>query len=246
MLEGKTALVTGGTRGIGKAIALSLASDGADIAVFATKENDASAAVIKEIEAMGRKAAFFACNVADAEAVDAAVAQAIDTFGRIDILVNNAGITKDMLLLQMKEDDFDQVVDVNLKGCFHMIKACIRPFVKQRSGRIINISSVVGMMGNAGQANYAASKAGIIGLTKSIAKEYAAKGITCNAVAPGYIQTEMTGALSEQAAQTIMNQIPAKRYGTPEDVANVVTFLTQDTTSYITGEVIKVDGGMYI
>lgn len=246
MLEGKTALVTGGTRGIGKAIALSLASDGADIAVFATKENDASAAVIKEIEAMGRKAAFFACNVADAEAVDAAVAQAIDTFGRIDILVNNAGITKDMLLLQMKEDDFDQVVDVNLKGCFHMIKACIRPFVKQRSGRIINISSVVGMMGNAGQANYAASKAGIIGFTKSIAKEYAAKGITCNAVAPGYIQTEMTGALSEQAAQTIMNQIPAKRYGTPEDVANVVTFLTQDTTSYITGEVIKVDGGMYI
>lgn len=246
MLEGKTALVTGGTRGIGRAISLHLAADGADIAIFATRENEASAAVLQEIEAMGRKAAFFTCNVADADAVNAAVGSVIETFGKIDILVNNAGITRDMLLLQMKEEDFDQVMDVNLKGSFHMVKACIRPFVKQRSGRIINISSVVGMMGNAGQVNYAASKAGIIGLTKSIAKEYASKGITCNAVAPGYIQTEMTEALSEQAAQTILNQVPVKRYGTPEDVAGAVTFLAQDTTSYITGEVIKVDGGMYI
>lgn len=246
MLEGKTALVTGGTRGIGRAISLHLAADGADIAIFATRGNEASAAVLQEIEAMGRKAAFFTCNVADADAVNAAVGSVIETFGKIDILVNNAGITRDMLLLQMKEEDFDQVMDVNLKGSFHMVKACIRPFVKQRSGRIINISSVVGMMGNAGQVNYAASKAGIIGLTKSIAKEYASKGITCNAVAPGYIQTEMTEALSEQAAQTILNQVPVKRYGTPEDVAGAVTFLAQDTTSYITGEVIKVDGGMYI
>lgn len=246
MLDGKTALVTGGTRGIGKAIALKLAAEGADIAIFATSENETSKAVVTEIEAMGRKALFVACNVADAESVNAAVAQVIETFGAIDILVNNAGITKDMLLLQMKEEDFDQVIDVNLKGCFHTIKACIRPFVKQRYGRIINISSVVGMMGNAGQANYAASKAGIIGLTKSVAKEYAAKGITCNAVAPGYIQTEMTGALSEQATQAIMNQVPVKRYGTPEDVANVVSFLAQDASSYITGEVIKIDGGMYI
>ncbi|HKM20998.1 MAG TPA: SDR family oxidoreductase, partial [Lachnospiraceae bacterium] len=155
-------------------------------------------------------------------------------------------ITKDQLLIQMKEEDFESVIDVNLKGCFHMSKACIRPFIKQRNGRIINISSVVGMMGNAGQVNYAASKAGIIGLTKSIAKEYAAKGVTCNAVAPGYIQTEMTQVLSEQASDGIMSQIPTKRFGNPEDVANVVSFLAQDAASYITGEVIKVDGGMYI
>ncbi len=246
MLDGKTALVTGGTRGIGRAIALRLAAEGADLAIFATKENEAAAAVVKEIEGMGRKAVFFACNVAEAEAVQTSVAQVLAHFGRIDILVNNAGITKDMLLLQMKEEDFDQVMAVNLKGCFHMMKACIRPFIKQRSGRIINISSVVGMMGNAGQANYAASKAGIIGLTKSVAKEYAAKGITCNAVAPGYIRTEMTEVLSEQAAEAIMKQVPVKRYGTPEDVANAVSFLAQEASSYITGEVIKVDGGMYI
>lgn len=246
MLDGKTALVTGGTRGIGRAIALRLAAEGADLAIFATKENEAAAAVVKEIEGMGRKAVFFACNVAEAEAVQTSVAQVLAHFGRIDILVNNAGITKDMLLLQMKEEDFDQVMAVNLKGCFHMMKACIRPFIKQRSGRIINISSVVGMMGNAGQANYAASKAGIIGLTKSVAKEYAAKGITCNAVAPGYIRTEMTEVLSEQAAEAIMKQVTVKRYGTPEDVANAVSFLAQEASSYITGEVIKVDGGMYI
>ena len=246
MLDGKVALVTGGTRGIGRAIALKLAAEGADVAVFATKENDASKAIVEEIEALGRKAAFFVCNVADAEQVNTAVAGVVGQFGRIDILVNNAGITKDMLLLQMKEEDFDSVVDVNLKGCFHMIKACIRPFVKQRYGRIINISSVVGMMGNVGQANYAASKAGIIGLTKSVAKEYASKGITCNAVAPGYIQTEMTGALSEQAAEAILSQIPVKRYGIPEDVAHAVSFLAADTAAYITGEVIKIDGGMYV
>ena len=246
MLSQKTAIVTGGTRGIGKAIALRLAADGADVAVLATKETQASAEVVREIETMGRRAAFYACNVADAKEVDATVKKVIEQFGNIDILVNNAGITKDQLLIQMKEEDFESVIDVNLKGCFHMSKACIRPFIKQRSGRIINISSVVGLMGNAGQVNYAASKAGIIGLTKSIAKEYAAKGVTCNAVAPGYIQTEMTQVLSEQASEGIMSQIPTKRFGNPEDVANVVTFLAQDAASYITGEVIKVDGGMYI
>lgn len=246
MLSQKTAIVTGGTRGIGKAIALRLAADGADVVVLATKETQASAEVVQEIETMGRRAAFYACNVADAKEVDATVKKVIEQFGNIDILVNNAGITKDQLLIQMKEEDFESVIDVNLKGCFHMSKACIRPFIKQRNGRIINISSVVGMMGNAGQVNYAASKAGIIGLTKSIAKEYAAKGVTCNAVAPGYIQTEMTQVLSEQASEGIMSQIPTKRFGNPEDVANVVTFLAQDAASYITGEVIKVDGGMYI
>lgn len=246
MLNGKVALITGGTRGIGKAIALRLASEGADIAVIATRENEASTAIIQEIEALGQKAAFFACNVADSMQVNATVKKVIESFGKLDILVNNAGITKDMLLLQMKEEDFDSVIDVNLKGCFNMCKACIRPFVKQRGGRIVNISSVVGMMGNAGQTNYAASKAGVIGLTKSIAREYASKGVTCNAVAPGYIQTEMTEALTEQTAQAMFGQIPVKRYGTPEDVANVVSFLVQDASSYITGEMIKVDGGMYI
>lgn len=246
MLNGKTAIVTGGTRGIGRAIALQLAKDGADIAVIATKENEASNTVIREIENLGRKAVFFPCDIADAQAVGNTVTQILEVFGKIDILVNNAGITKDALLLQMKEDDFSQVIDVNLKGCFHMIKACIRPFVKQRGGKIINISSVVGMMGNAGQVNYAASKAGVIGLTKSVAREYAAKGITCNAVAPGYIQTEMTKALGEQASEGILGQIPLKKYGIPEDVANVVSFLAGDGAAYITGEVIKVDGGMYI
>ncbi len=246
MLSKKTALITGGTKGIGKATALKLAYDGADVAIVARTESEEIAEMIHKIEGLGRKAAFFACDVTKKEAVDTTVKCVIETFGKLDILVNNAGITKDGLLIQMKEEDFDQVLDVNLKGCFLMSKACIRPFIKQHSGRIINISSVVGMMGNAGQVNYAASKAGVIGLTKSIAKEYASKGITCNAVAPGYIQTEMTGVLSEQTAQTILSRIPAGRYGTPEDVAGVVSFLAQESAAYITGEIIRVDGGMYI
>lgn len=246
MLTGQVAIVTGGTRGIGQAIALNLAAQGADIAVLATKESSAAVEIINKISSMGRKVAFFPCDVADEKQTTETVAKVMEHFGKIDILVNNAGITRDMLLIQMKEEAFSQVIDVNLKGCFHMTKACLRPFIKQRYGRIVNISSVVGMMGNIGQANYAASKAGIIGLTKSIAKEYATKGITCNAVAPGYIQTEMTQALSEPAAQAIREQIPQKRLGCPEDVANVVSFLVQGETSYVTGEVIKVDGGMYI
>lgn len=246
MLNQKTAIVTGGTRGIGRAIALRLAKEGADVALLATKETEAALSIANEIKAMGRHAAFYICDVADAEKVDLTIKAVMEHFGKIDILVNNAGITKDQLLMQMKEEDFDQVMNVNLKGCFHMTKACIRPFIKQRYGRIINISSVVGMMGNAGQANYAASKAAIIGLTKSIAKEYATKGITCNAVAPGYIQTDMTQVLSEQASDGILNQIPTKRFGMPEDVANAVCFFAQEEAAYITGEVIKVDGGMYI
>lgn len=246
MLNQKTAIVTGGTRGIGRAIALRLAKEGADVALLATKETEAALSIANEIKAMGRHAAFYICDVADAEKVDLTIKAVMEHFGKIDILVNNAGITKDQLLMQMKEEDFDLVMNVNLKGCFHMTKACIRPFIKQRYGRIINISSVVGMMGNAGQANYAASKAAIIGLTKSIAKEYATKGITCNAVAPGYIQTDMTQVLSEQASGDILKQIPTKRFGMPEDVANAVCFFAQEEASYITGEVIKVDGGMYI
>lgn len=246
MLSGMTVIVTGGARGIGKAIVERLAKEGANVAILATKENDAIKEIIKQINNRGQKAYFYACNVEDEWQTKETVAKVIEYFGQIDILVNNAGITRDQLLIQMKEEDFDKVINVNLKGCYNMMKSCMRPFIKQKSGRIINISSVVGMMGNAGQVNYAASKAGVIGMTKTVAKEYAAKGITCNAVAPGYIQTEMTGALSKQAASDILSNIPVKRMGTPEDVANVVSFLAQPQSSYITGEVIKVDGGMYI
>lgn len=244
MLNGKTAIVTGGTRGIGKAIAIELAKKGADVAIFATKQNEASTNVVNEIKVLGKKVIFKICNVENVDQVNNAVAEVIQEFGKIDILVNNAGITRDMLLLQMKDEDFEKVLSVNLTGCFHMTKACIRPFMKQKSGKIINISSVVGIMGNAGQVNYAASKAGVIGLTKSIAKEYAAKGITCNAVAPGYIKTDMTQELNEDASQAILNRVPLKRYGTTQDIANLVGFLADDVASYITGAVIQVDGGL--
>ncbi len=246
MLEGKTAIVTGGSRGIGRAIARALAKDGADIALLATRNSDAAKEAVDEITSLGRICRFYECNVAGEESVKMTVASVLEDFGHVDILVNNAGITNDKLMIQMKEDDFSSVIDVNLGGAYHMSKALLRPFMKQKSGRIINISSVVGLMGNAGQANYAASKAGLIGLTKSMAKEYASKGITVNAVAPGYILTSMTGALSEEASAKMLENIPVKRYGTPEDVANLVCFLAQDGSSYITGEVIKVDGGMYI
>ena len=246
MLNSKTALITGATRGIGKAIALAMAKEGADIALIASRDCEQAQNTKKEIEALGVKCTFAACDVSKAQAVDAAVAEILKEFGKIDILVNNAGITADSLLIQMKEESFDRVISVNLKGTYLMTKACIRNFVKARSGRIINISSVVGITGNAGQANYAASKAGIIGFTKSVAKEYAAKGITCNAIAPGYIETEMTGAIPESLRQAMIDSIPLKRAGKPEDVAALAVFLAQDASSYITGEVIRTDGGMCI
>ncbi len=246
MTEGKTAVVTGASRGIGEAIAYRLAKDGADIAVVATKQSDNSDRVVDAIRAMGRKCEFFACDVSSEESVKECAEAILASFGHVDILVNNAGITNDKLAIQMSGEDFSSVIGVNLTGAFLMSKAFLRSFIRQKSGRIINISSVVGLMGNAGQANYAASKAGLIGLTKSLAKEYAAKGITVNAVAPGYIKTSMTDALGEEAAQKMIEVIPAKRGGTPEDVANAVCFLAQEESSYITGEVIKVDGGMYI
>ncbi len=246
MLNDNTAVVTGGSRGIGRAIAVKLAELGADIAVIATRDSDQAQDTIKTIEDMGRKARLYVCDISNIEAVNNAVSQIITDFGGIDILINNAGITKDKLLMQMNEDDISDVIDVNLKGSMYVTKACLRNFVRKRHGRIVNISSVVGLMGNAGQVNYSASKAGIIGFTKSVAREYASKGITCNAIAPGFICTDMTNQMPKEAIDAMLGNIPCGRYGKPEEVASLAAFLVSDEASYITGEVIKIDGGMYI
>lgn len=246
MLKGKTAIVTGGSRGIGKAVALKFAELGADIAVVATSNGEAAQQTLEQLNDMGIKANLYICDISKSDQVKETVDNIVADFGKVDILINNAGITKDGLLMGMPEDDIDRVIDVNLKGTMYMTKALIRPFMKKRSGNIINISSVVGLMGNAGQSNYVASKAGVIGLTKTIAKEYAARGIRCNAIAPGYIVTDMTGELNETTSENIKKMIPVGRFGQPEDIANAVAFLASDMSSYITGEVIKVDGGMYI
>lgn len=235
-MEQKVALVTGGTRGIGKAIALKLAESGIKVAVTASRESEDLAEGLR----------FYKADASSFEEAQAVVKQVLADFGKIDILVNNAGITRDGLLLSMSEEDFDRVLAVNLKGTFNMTKACIRAMIKNRFGRIVNVASVVGIAGNAGQANYAASKAGIIGFTKSVAKEYASRGITCNAVAPGFIATAMTDKMPEEAKQKVLSEIPLGKYGTPEDVAEAVAFLVGDGASYITGEVLKVDGGMCI
>jgi len=239
--ENKVAVVTGGYRGIGKAIATKLASLGADVAIIGRSNGDIA---VKEISAYGKKVKAYNCDVADFEACGQAVSEILADFGRIDFLVNNAGITKDNLVLKMEEADFDAVINVNLKGAFNMLKHTYKPFMKQRRGRIINVSSVVGLNGNAGQVNYASSKAGLIGLTKSAAKELAGRGVTVNAVAPGYIDTDMTDALSDKIKEEIANSIPMKRRGKPVDIANVVAFLCSDYADYVTGEVIRVDGGM--
>lgn len=245
-LSGKNAVVTGSSRGIGKAIALRLASLGANVAVVYAGNAEKANETVSEIEALGVKAKAYMCNVADFAEVKALVADIIAEFGGIDILVNNAGIIRDGLVLSMKEEDFDKVIDVNLKGTFNMIKNTYQHFMKKRRGRIINISSIVGINGNAGQANYASAKAGIIGLTKSVAKELAARNVTVNAIAPGYIETDMTNSMPEKAKEAVMSSIPMKRVGQGEDIANAVAFLASDEASYITGEVIKVDGGMAI
>lgn len=243
-LEGKKALVTGASRGIGRAIALALAAEGADVAVNYAGSEAAAKEVAAEIEAMGRKAfviqADISSNAAATEMIDKVVAE----FGRIDILVNNAGITRDGLLMRMKEEDWDAVLTTNLKGVFNCTKASIRYMMKQRAGHIVSISSVVGLMGNAGQANYAAAKAGVIGFTKAVAKEVAARGITVNAVAPGFIQTDMTKVLSEKVVEGMKASIPLARLGDPEDIAKAVVFLASDDASYITGQTLNVDGGM--
>lgn len=243
-LNGKTALVTGASRGIGRAIALRLAEDGANVAVIYAGSADKAEAVVNEITALGVQAKAYQCNVADSAAVNETVKAVTNDLGKIDILVNNAGITRDGLMLRMKDEDFDAVLDTNLKGAFNMIRACYSGFIRKKSGRIINISSVSGIMGNAGQANYSASKAGVIGLTKSVARELASRGITCNAVAPGFIQTDMTENLGDN--NPLLNSIPLGRMGKPEDIAAAVAFLASDSAAYITGEVLKVDGGLAI
>lgn len=243
-LNGKTALVTGASRGIGRAIALRLAEDGANVAVIYAGSADKAEAVVNEITALGVNAKAYRCNVADSAAVNETVKAVTNDLGKIDILVNNAGITRDGLMLRMKDEDFDAVLDTNLKGAFNMIRACYSGFIRKKSGRIINISSVSGIMGNAGQANYSASKAGVIGLTKSVARELASRGITCNAVAPGFIQTDMTESLGDN--NPLLNSIPLGRMGKPEDIAAAVAFLASDSAAYITGEVLKVDGGLAI
>lgn len=243
-LNGKTALVTGASRGIGRAIALRLAEDGANVAVIYAGSADKAEAVVNEITALGVNAKAYRCNVADSAAVNETVKAVTNDLCKIDILVNNAGITRDGLMLRMKDEDFDAVLDTNLKGAFNMIRACYSGFIRKKSGRIINISSVSGIMGNAGQANYSASKAGVIGLTKSVARELASRGITCNAVAPGFIQTDMTENLGDN--NPLLNSIPLGRMGKPEDIAAAVAFLASDSAAYITGEVLKVDGGLAI
>ena len=246
MLEGKIALVTGAAKGIGRAIALALAADGATVVVNFNGSKERAEQVVEEIKALGADGMAYQCNVADTAATADMVKEVIKTYGKLDILVNNAGITRDNLIMKMSEEDFDAVIDANLKGCFNTIKAVSRQMLKQRAGRIINITSVSGILGNAGQANYAASKAGIIGLTKTMARELASRGITVNAVAPGFVDTDMTQVLPENVKEAATAQIPLGRFGKPEDIANMVAYLASEKASYITGQIISVDGGMAI
>lgn len=243
-LEGKVAIVTGSGRGIGREIALTLASFGADIVVNDIPASADADETVKLVQELGRKAIVVKGDVRNMEDVQAVVDAAMETFGRIDILVNNAGITKDTLILRMSESDWDDVLDINLKGAFHMIKAASRPMTKQRSGVIINISSVVGVMGNAGQANYSASKAGLIGLTKTVAKEFSARNIRCNAVAPGFIESAMTDKLPDEVKDEYFKSIPLKKFGTAKNIAHAVAFLASDYANYITGQVLHIDGGL--
>ncbi|MGK5512156.1 3-oxoacyl-[acyl-carrier-protein] reductase [Brevibacillus formosus] len=246
MLTGKTALVTGASRGIGRAIALKLAEAGANVVVNYAGSEAAASETVALIKEMGRDAIMIRANVSSTEDVNDMFKAALDHFGVIDILVNNAGITRDNLIMRMKEDEWDDVIATNLKGVFNCVKAATRPMMKQRSGKIINITSVVGVLGNAGQANYVAAKAGVIGLTKTAARELASRNITVNAVAPGFIDTEMTAVLPEDVKAGLTSQIPLARLGQTDDIASVVLFLASDAANYMTGQTLHVDGGMYM
>ena len=242
-LDNKVAIITGGNAGVGKEIAKLFASEGAKVVISARRQQVLEEAA-KEIEAAGGTVLCVPTDISKVDDVKNLVSKTVETFGQLDILINNAGITKDGLLMAMSEADFDNVIDTNLKGCFQMIRFASRRMMKQRYGRIINVSSVSGVAGNAGQANYSASKAGIIGLTKSAAKELASRGITCNAIAPGFVKTEMTDVLSDEVKENAKKQIPLGRFAEPEDIANAAVFLASDKASYITGQVLLVDGGM--
>ncbi|WP_147532065.1 3-oxoacyl-[acyl-carrier-protein] reductase [Bacillus marasmi] len=243
-LQGKAVLVTGASRGIGREIALELAREGANVAVNYSGSEAKALEVVAEIESLGCEAFAVQCDVANSESVAEMIKATIDRFGKLDILVNNAGITRDNLLMRMKDEEWDSVINTNLKGVFLCTKAVTRQMMKQRSGRIINIASIVGVSGNAGQANYVAAKAGVIGLTKTAAKELASRGITVNAVAPGFISTDMTDKLTEEVKEAMLGQIPLARFGEPGDIAKVVTFLASDDSRYMTGQTLHVDGGM--
>ena len=241
---GKAAVVTGGGRGIGRAVALRLAQDGADVAVAVSRDVAAAEAVAAEIEALGRKSLAMRTDVSSTEEAAQLIEAVGERFGRVDFLINNAGVTRDTLLMRMDEADWDAVLDVNLKGAFNCTKAVLRRMLRQRSGRIINVTSVLGITGNAGQANYCASKAGLIGFTKATAKEVGSRGITVNALAPGFIETQMTSGLTEDVSKALLEKIPLGRLGQPEDIASAIAFLCSDEAAYITGQVIVVDGGM--
>jgi 3-oxoacyl-[acyl-carrier protein] reductase len=243
-LEGKVALVTGASRGIGREIALELAREGCNIAVNYSGSEAKANEVVDEIKGLGREAIAVQCNVSDSDAVQVMVKETIGQFGSVDILVNNAGITRDNLLMRMKEAEWDDVININLKGVFLCTKAVTRQMMKQRSGRIINISSIVGVSGNPGQANYVAAKSGVIGLTKTTARELAPRGITVNAIAPGFISTDMTDQLPEDVRNEMLKQIPLSRFGDPQDIAKVVTFVASESASYMTGQTLHIDGGM--
>ena len=246
MLKNKIALITGAGRGIGRAIAIALAKEGAEVVINYNGSEERAKEVKQTIEENGGKASIYKCNVSDFAACEAMIKDIVKACGRLDILVNNAGITKDGLIMKMKEEDFDSVLNVNLKGTFNTIRHSARQMLKQRSGKIINISSVSGILGNVGQANYAASKAGVIGLTKTMARELGSRGITVNAIAPGFVDTEMTEVLSEEIRENACKQIILGRFGKPEDIANTAVFLASDKADYITGQVISVDGGMNV
>ena len=246
MLKNKIALIKGAGRGIGRAIAIALAKEGAEVVINYNGSEERAKEVKQTIEENGGKASIYKCNVSDFTACEAMIKDIVKEYGHLDILVNNAGITKDGLIMKMKEEDFDSVLNVNLKGTFNTIRHSARQMLKQRSGKIINISSVSGILGNVGQANYAASKAGVIGLTKTMARELGSRGITVNAIAPGFVDTEMTEVLSEEIRENACKQIILGRFGKPEDIANTAVFLASDKADYITGQVISVDGGMNV